>query len=802
MKASPRPSGLRFASAALALALFALPAFAGTDTVYVVDINTGIFQLDVASSTSSPYLQVPQLMGAVGIVQEPTGDLLVSTTGSNTIWRINHTTLALTSLSSGGLLKNPDALGIVGNEVFVADPVADAILGVNRTTGAQRTVVSGGLSGGGPWMCAGADGFLYVSRNSNTTVVRVNPATGAEAVLASGGMLNNIIGITYGPDHYLYVCCSGTQRIVRVDPATGMQSLLVQGNFGGNPYGISAGPDGYLWVSVEQSNKLVRVHPVVGSQTVYTMAGVSHPYGVLAAGTVTPPPPPPSAPTSCSASEDRADSVIVQWTGVSGQIDFFQISRDGVMVATLAATASRYAEKPPAGPHTYCVQAGNLGGNSDPCCDPGQLKPPMSAPHLDYVRDAPNDQGGKVLVAWTRSDFDVSGGSVTSYRVWRRLPLLSPQASMALATASATGRLVRTTGMGPLAIYWEALATLPAGHLTGYGYAAATLQDSLPGSNPFTAFFVSALTSDSNVFYDSNVDSGYSVDNLAPDTPQGVQGAYLAGGGLKIHWLPSRAKDVSEYHVYRGATESFVPADFNRIGSTTDTTLVDPSAASYFYKVSAEDIHTNESGFALLRPSDIPVPALIQQFEADPAAGGVQITLDLAVAPGSYGVRLWRSETESRLGALALTPDVVPMSDTHYVYLDTSAPQTKLWYWVDLVAQSGSTISFGPVSVVPAGALLNTVLLAPLPNPSSSGVDFGYTIGHDVAGTRSASVRLLLFDARGKLVRVLQSGSQPVGRYQVHWNGEDEHGARLGRGVYQYRLQVGTQVRSGKIIRL
>ena len=800
MKALLRPSGALFGFVALGLALLVLPAFAGTDTVYVADYRQIIYQYDVATGNSSIYLGTFSLDGAVGIVQEASGDLLVSTTNVKAIWRVNHLTKALTTLSQGGLLKNPDLMGIVGNEVFVADIVAHSIIAVNTTTGAQRTVVSGGLSDGGPWMCSGSDGFLYVSRNSNTTVVRVDPATGSELVVSSSGLLSNILGITYGPDHYLYVCCSGTQRIVRVDPTTGAQSLVVQGGFGGNPYGICAGPDGYLWVSVEQTNKLARVHPVLGGITLYSVSGMAQPYGVAAVGTATPPPAPPSAPATCSASEDRPDSVIVQWTE-SGPVDFFQIDRDGATVATLAPTASRYAEKPPAGPHNYCVRAANSGGSSDPCCDPGQLKPLVTAPHLDFVRDAPNDQGGKVLVAWRPSDLDVPGGSVTSYRVWRRLPLFSPQANVALATTSAGGRPLRTTGMGPLAIYWEALATLPAAFLTGYGYTAATLQDSLPGSNPFTAFFVSALTSDPNVFYDSNVDSGYSVDNLAPDTPQGIQGAYIAGG-LKIHWHPSRAQDLSEYRVYRGASGNFVPADFNRIGTTTDTTLVDADAASYFYKLSAVDVHGNESGFALLEPSEVPVPALVEQFEADVASGGVQITLDLAVAPGTYGVRLWRSETDSRAAAVPLTAEPVPMSDTHYVYLDTSAPETKLWYWVDLVGQGGSAVSFGPVSVVPAGALLNTILLAPQPNPSSSGVDFGYTIGRDAAGTGTAPVRLVLFDARGKLVRVLASGPEPVGRYQVHWDGHDEHGARLGRGVYQYRLQVGAQTRSGNLIRL
>jgi hypothetical protein len=109
-----------------------------------------------------------------------------------------------------------------------------------------------------------------------------------------------------------------------------------------------------------------------------------------------------------------------------------------------------------------------------------------------------------------------------------------------------------------------------------------------------------------------------------------------------------------------------------------------------------------------------------------------------------------------------------------------------------------SGLLFGLVAFALAlchGFLPATTLLAPQPNPSTSGADFGYTIGSDVAGIGNAPVRLVLFDTRGKLVRVLENGSKPVGHYQVRWDGNDEHRVRLGTGVYQYRLQVGAHVR-------
>jgi hypothetical protein len=60
--------------------------------------------------------------------------------------------------------------------------------------------------------------------------------------------------------------------------------------------------------------------------------------------------------------------------------------------------------------------------------------------------------------------------------------------------------------------------------------------------------------------------------------------------------------------VYRGTTEDFVPEPRNLIASPCDTTYFDSGwqwSGGYYYKVSAIDVHGNESGFALLRPSDV-----------------------------------------------------------------------------------------------------------------------------------------------------------------------------------------------------
>jgi hypothetical protein len=230
------------------------------------------------------------------------------------------------------------------------------------------------------------------------------------------------------------------------------------------------------------------------------------------------------------------------------------------------------------------------------------------APVLDDVRDVPNDQGGKVFVVWQRSSYDgLDGTSVTGYRVWRRIPpalAVSRIGAGVRATAAVRTRALPDAAGGMLVTYWEAVAQLPAQRLEGYGYTAATTQDSMRTGNPFTAFFVTALTADPGIFYDSEVDSGYSVDNLQPGAPAGFIGAHVPGAGFELTWEPAAEADVLEYRLHRGVTETFEPSEQNLLATLDEPGYVDAEAfGQYFYKLAAVDEHDNVGEWALLEPS-------------------------------------------------------------------------------------------------------------------------------------------------------------------------------------------------------
>jgi hypothetical protein len=63
-------------------------------------------------------------------------------------------------------------------------------------------------------------------------------------------------------------------------------------------------------------------------------------------------------------------------------------------------------------------------------------------------------------------------------------------------------------------------------------------------------------------------------------------------------------------------------------------------------------------------------------------------------------------------------------------------------------------------------------------------------------------VRLEVFDARGRSVKVLVDKAQPAGDHSVNWDGRDSRGSMSPSGVYFYRLTAGRTALTRKMILL
>jgi hypothetical protein len=157
------------------------------------------------------------------------------------------------------------------------------------------------------------------------------------------------------------------------------------------------------------------------------------------------------------------------------------------------------------------------------------------APAIVGVNDVPGDGGGFVNITWRRSEHDAEDGSPTvkRYHVWRKrhedlAPLLSAPGGSGTSRAGPYEHGIT----GPA---WEVVGTVRANGSSYYEFTAATECDLSGADTCWTYFCVTAHTGFMGEHYDSEVDRGYSMDNLegqgSPDD-QGEEPSDPSGSGI------------------------------------------------------------------------------------------------------------------------------------------------------------------------------------------------------------------------------------------------------------------------------
>jgi hypothetical protein len=305
---------------------------------------------------------------------------------------------------------------------------------------------------------------------------------------------------------------------------------------------------------------------------------------------------------------------------------------------------------------------------------PGSLEPVIVA-----VADVPGDQGGWTRICFQRSVIDDAlemRYPVSTYNMWKRIdaPALAAEAGGGLAD-DARVRIPETDGLSGWPIKelgarrfvssrdfmiageipsgtWELIGSFAACQLDEYLYRAVTTADSTAGGIPYSVYFVSAHTTTPSVWFASDPDSGYSVDNIPPETPGGlVAEQSFSPVGLSLSWEASTANDLSHYAVYRGLSEDFIPGPENLAATPSEPEWFDASwrwSSGYCYKISAADVHDNQSGYMLLRPEDVtgaetpkaPEASYLSQNYPNPFNPATRIVFGLS-APGYVSLRIY-----------------------------------------------------------------------------------------------------------------------------------------------------------------
>ncbi|MDI6768019.1 MAG: choice-of-anchor D domain-containing protein, partial [Bacteroidota bacterium] len=181
-------------------------------------------------------------------------------------------------------------------------------------------------------------------------------------------------------------------------------------------------------------------------------------------------------------------------------------------------------------------------------------------------------------------------------------------------------------------------------------------------------YLVSAHTSNPNVFYDSNVDSGYSVDNLAPLAPGNFITTIVADTE-RLSWSPNTEPDLKGYVIYRGPS----PLELNKYATTNEVsfTITNPLPDTTYWAVRAKDIHENLSPFSqILRTIRFPLLVLYKDsLSFGEVAKGDSLEQTFCVRNNSISPLIISSVSISTSAFITnvITPDTLSGYETLYV---------------------------------------------------------------------------------------------------------------------------------------
>ncbi|MCK4812796.1 MAG: PKD domain-containing protein [Candidatus Marinimicrobia bacterium] len=204
------------------------------------------------------------------------------------------------------------------------------------------------------------------------------------------------------------------------------------------------------------------------------------------------------------------------------------------------------------------------------------------------ITDVPGDQGGWVYIDFSASIFDTD--TITSSGEKYRIKKLEGE-------------------------NWVVLDSVTACGLDNYRVILPTQVDSCSDSSGI--FELKILTEMQEGVFESNTKSGYSVDNLSPEMPTGLD-LSLYTDAITLDWNDSPESDFDHYNIYRGLSKYFSVGEGSLYEQTTESTFIDSAVRkhyTYYYRISAVDVHDNESNPCETAGLLVNIDIILEDFE-------------------------------------------------------------------------------------------------------------------------------------------------------------------------------------------
>ncbi len=175
-----------------------------------------------------------------------------------------------------------------------------------------------------------------------------------------------------------------------------------------------------------------------------------------------------------------------------------------------------------------------------------------------------------------------------------------------------------------------------------------------------------------------------------------------------------------------------------------------------------------------------------RQFNALSSSEGIHLSWEITNSFTSYNFSLSRNQESGAAWEI-----IAILSDTRE-YLDQDVEAGARYnYLLEVEEAGGGLLASSSLDATWYGTKL--MLRQSHPNPAIDGTSIEFVVG------QTAPVRLIVYDLRGRMVRVLIDRTLGIGTHITGWDGRDEEGLKVGAGVYFYRLETDKQVRTRKV---
>jgi hypothetical protein len=271
------------------------------------------------------------------------------------------------------------------------------------------------------------------------------------------------------------------------------------------------------------------------------------------------------------------------------------------------------------------------------------------------------------------------------------------------------------------------------------------------------------------------------------------EGAALQPGMLRMQ--PDAASAFAWEYVNSQIAAGFpqysyvAPTGQDSIGAGTYDNTFMVEATHNFYNIAWQSVPAAGHSVDNLPPV-IPAP-----FAANYSAGVTHLHWGANSEADLGGYKLYRGSS----AAFVPGPGNLVTTTT-----DTLAADAAVGQWYKLAAfdahgnMSGfATLGPGNTLDAPGDALPHELTFAlASANPSHDAVTLRFAL------PRAATVRVGVYDVRGRLVRELASGANAAGTYSLRWDGSDASGAAAGDGIYFARLACEGRTITQRIVRM